>query len=124
MSRNALVWFMASLVSLVPTLTWWLVARSAARGTANIPNAAHWFAPERRAATARYLCRHAAGLAALLSAFLAYNFWLLVRAASRVAQGSPLSMPFFLGGLALFMAVTIGFVVAIHRRLRTQDLPS
>jgi hypothetical protein len=33
-------------------------------------------------------------------------------------------MPFFLCGLALFMAVTIGFVVAIHRRFRTQDLPS
>jgi nitric oxide reductase large subunit len=115
-ARHWLVFFMATLVTLVPTLTWWAVTRAAALGKANIPNASYWFSPGRREQTQRYIGGHAAFLGVLLAAFLGYNFCLLVLANAHGATEARLDMPLFLGGLLLFLAVTVGSVIAIVRR--------
>ena len=115
MSRHAFVWLMGTLVTLVPTLTWWLVARSARRGTANIPNAQYWFGPEHGEGTRQYLSGLASFLGVLLAAFLGYDFWVLVHSTANGSAGATLDMPLFLGGLGVFLALTIGSAVVVQR---------
>lgn len=115
-SRAKLLWLMATLVTLVPTLTWWLTDRAARSGKANIPNASHWFADSRKEATRRYLSGHAAFLSVLLALYLSYNAWLLVRACQVSGQAPSLDMPMFIGGLALFVSLTTGSLVVLYLR--------
>lgn len=116
MSRQALVLAMVALLVLVPPSIPWLTARALRRGRFNIPNAAYWLAPERHAATVRYLERFGAIAGVQAAAYLCFNFWLLVHA--NVAGGGAvhLDTTLFLGGLGACLLVTVGSVIAIHRR--------
>jgi hypothetical protein len=116
MSRHALVLAMATLLVLVPASIPWLTARAVRRGRFNIPNAGYWLAPERLAETARYLERFGALAGIQAAAYLCFNFWLLVRANAAGSTAAHLDTTLFLGGLGTCLLVTVGSVIAIHRR--------
>lgn len=79
----------------------------------NLPNRDHWLAPERRSETLRALARSMAGLGAGTVAFLLFVFELSHRA--NLAPGGRLSSAIW-AGLGLFLALTVVWLVALHRR--------
>jgi uncharacterized membrane protein len=118
MSRRALLALMATLVSVVPLSIWLGAAWAAATGNANIPNAAHWLAPQRQEATSLYLVRYATMLAVVTAVFLGYNFLLLWLANVHGAGAAHLHMPLFLAGLCAYMLFTTGSLVVLVLRFR------
>lgn len=73
----------------------------------NVPHAAYWLAPARRAATIAWLCRRLAALAALVVVFLCYVHLLVVRANTAPVAHLP-SLPFH-AGLGVFFVAMAGW---------------
>jgi uncharacterized membrane protein len=82
----------------------------------NLPNRDYWLAPERRAATVRFLSRQTSLFAWLVVVFLCYTQWLVVRANALTPPS--LDSRAFLGGLALFLVCTLLWIVRLVRRFR------
>ncbi len=82
----------------------------------NLPNREHWLAPERRAETADYLHARSMWFGALLSVFMAYVHWQVVRANAR--QPPELSEPAVLGGLACFLVALGAWLLGTIRHFR------
>jgi uncharacterized membrane protein len=80
----------------------------------NVPNAAYWLTPDRRAGTVDAIRSRMLGFAVALCAFLCYVHWLVVRA--NAAHPVELSGPAIYGGLAVFLVFSIAWAVALHRR--------
>ncbi len=116
MSRGVYLGFMLALVVALPLV----VALSGRLASVlpprlvNLPNKAYWLAPERRAATLKALSQRTGWLAVLLLAFLCFVHWLVVQANASVTKELP-QAPFIVG-LALLLAGTLGWAVALHRR--------
>lgn len=83
------------LVALLPNLLF-----RSAHVRLNLPHREYWLAPERRPETVTFLCRHNARFAFLLTLFLCYVHWLVVRA--NAAAPPRLSSPLLVAGLILF----------------------
>ena len=118
MTRNFYAWFMLAfvvglplLLSLLPNL----VFRSE-KIRINLPNREYWLAPERRRETHDFLCRHNSRFGVLLTLFLCYVHWLVLRA-NAVAPPRLPSMPFIIG-LALFGVLSVVWVAALLVRFR------
>ncbi len=116
MSRTAYLGSMLAVVVVLP-----LVVALAGRLASvlpprwvNLPNKAYWLAPERRGATLEALSRRTGWLALFLLAFLCFVHWLVVQANANATKQLP-QVPFFVG-LALLLAATVGWVIALHRR--------
>lgn len=71
---------MAAAAGLVPFFTWWHQEHAIRNGSAKVPNAGTWLNPEHRQSTERWLSRHAAVFAVCTTLFLAYVYWLVVKA--------------------------------------------
>jgi uncharacterized membrane protein len=82
----------------------------------NLPNRDYWLAPERREATVRFLSRQTLLFAWLLVVFLCYTQWLVVRA--NALTPPTLDSRAFLGGLVLFLACVLFWIVRLIRRFR------
>jgi uncharacterized membrane protein len=82
----------------------------------NLPNRDYWLAPERRAATVRFLSRQMALFAWLLVIFLCYAQWLVVRA--NALSPPTLDSRAFLTGLVLFLACIVLCIGRLVRRFR------
>ena len=85
----------------------------------NLPDRDHWLAPERRAETLAALSARSIGFAALLTVFLCFVHWLVVRA-NRL-QPPRLDESSFIVGLMLFAlaaAVWLALLVMRFRRPR------
>jgi transcriptional regulator with XRE-family HTH domain len=118
MSRDGFVAFM-SVALVLPSLFVPLTVRSALRrGRLNIPNAAYWLAPPRRAATGRWLQAHMAWFTVGLTLFLAYVFWRVAVANEGGAAHAELDTRWMMGGLAVFLGATTAWVTLLARRFR------
>jgi uncharacterized membrane protein len=82
----------------------------------NLPNRDYWLAPERRAATVRFLTRQTSMFAWLVVVFLGYTQWLVVRANTLTPPA--FDSRAFLTGLALFLVCTLFWIVRLLRRFR------
>ena len=82
----------------------------------NLPNVDYWLAPRRRARTVDILRCRMLVFAAGLCLYLCYVHWLVVRA--NTVQPAHLSNVAMYGGLAVFLLIVVGWVVALHRRFR------
>jgi uncharacterized membrane protein len=80
-------------------------------GLVNLPNRDYWLAPERRAATLRFLRNHAQWLATLLLVFLCFVHWLVVEA--NALRPPKLASSWLIIGLVLLTAGTIGWLGAL-----------
>lgn len=114
--RTPFVILMVVIAGGLPPLTWWLQVRQARNSSAKIGNASFWFAPERHAATVRWLSGHAATFSAATAAFISYVFWLVYLANSSL--GTLPALPFF-SGLAVYLVFAVLWVLAMKRRFRT-----
>jgi hypothetical protein len=116
MSRGAYVGVMLGVTLVAPlliALSGQLVSVLPTR-LINLPNRQYWLAPQRRAATVASLSRLSTYFAAALVVFLCFLHWLVIRAnESPVPRLEP--MPMFVG-LALFLAVTVVWLVVLLRR--------
>jgi serine/threonine-protein kinase len=83
----------------------------------NLPNRSYWLAPERRDETVRLLWQQMTIFAALVTLFLCYTQWLVVRANSRTPPS--LDSQSFLVGLVVFLARTFSWVLQLLRRFRS-----
>ncbi len=86
----------------------------------NVPYRDYWLAPERRPATIAFLRRQSRRFGALLTVFLCYAHWLVVRA--NALHPPELSSVWFNAGLAIFLLATLAWVIAMLKRFR--DLPA
>jgi uncharacterized membrane protein len=66
----------------------------------NVPNREYWLVPERRAEAVALVRLYTARLGAMLTVFLCYVHWLVVRA--NATQPPVLSSPWLIAGLAVF----------------------
>jgi hypothetical protein len=82
----------------------------------NIPNRAHWLAPERRDETAAYLLAHACWLGVLMEVFIAAIHYALL--AANAASPPRLSTPLFVALLAGFLGGLGLWIAALYRRFR------
>jgi hypothetical protein len=82
----------------------------------NLPNAAYWLAPERRAATVSFLRAALLWFAVLLVVFLCDAHHLVVRA----NESHPVRLPQagFVGGLVLFLVGLAVWMAAVYARFR------
>ena len=80
----------------------------------NLPNKQYWLAPERRGETLEALESLSLRFAVVLTVFLCFVHWLVVRANS--VQPPALPENWFFAGLAVFGAVTLAWVVNLFRR--------
>lgn len=81
-----------------------------------LPNAAHWLAPEHIAQTRALLVSHAAWFGCLMVAMVSYVHWLEL--AAHRSTPPHLSNQLLLGGLLIFFAVTLGWILALLRAFR------
>lgn len=81
-----------------------------------LPNAAYWLAPERIAKTRALLVAHAVWFGCLLLAMVCYVHWLELAAHRSVPPH--LSNQLVLGGLLIFFAITLGWIMALLRAFR------
>jgi len=119
MTRGQFTGVMCFVLGVLPPLMLWGMTRVLrSHGRLKIPDAAYWLAPSRRAATQRWLRRHFARFCAGLPVFLAWVFWLVAQA-NRGAPARPsLDEGAMLAGLAVFLAATGAWVVALNRHFR------
>jgi len=119
MSRDAFVGLMCFVLGVMPSLALWGMTSVLRRGRRlRIPDAAYWLADSRRAATQRWLRSHFAWFCAGLPIFLAWIFWLVARA-NRGAPAHPtLDNDTMLASLAVFLAATAIWVLALNRHFR------
>lgn len=118
MPRAAYVGFMLVIVALVP-LVLALVPLQVFRNPnarLNLPDPEYWLAPGRRAATIEYLSRQAVRFSTMLLVFLCYAHWLVVRA--NEATPPNLASHWFIGGLVVFLAATLAWVVSLVAHFR------
>lgn len=86
-------------------------------GLINLPNRSYWLAPERRAATLRFVRNHSQWLATLLLVFLCFVHWLVVEA--NTLRPPRLSSSLLIVGSVLLVACAIlwlGALVVHFRR--------
>ena len=84
-----------------------------------LPNRDYWLAPERIAQTRALLVSHGVWFGCLMVAMVCYVHW-LVLAAHRMVPPR-LSNQLVMGGLLVFMAIAIGWVIALLRAFRRPD---
>jgi uncharacterized membrane protein len=82
----------------------------------NVPNRAHWLAPERREATLQFLRMYGLWFATAVALFLAYVHWLVVQA-NRV-HPPVLSSGAMIGGLVAFFVFLVVWLFVLFRRFR------
>ncbi len=82
----------------------------------NVPNRDHWLAPPQREATISYLRRRIAAFGALLTLFLTYVHWLLLRA--NLATPPALANARLIGAVMLFTAAIALSIAALMRHFR------
>ena len=87
-----------------------------------LPNAAYWLAPERIAQTRALLAAHAAWFGCLLVAMVCYVHWLELGAHRSLPPH--LSNQLVLGGLLIFFAITLGWIIALLRVFRLPESAS
>ena len=116
MGRSAYTVFMLAMVVAVPLLiaASSLLVRRLPPQLVNLPNKAHWLAPERRAASLQALGSLGQGFAVSLAVFLCYVHWLVVRA--NALRPPRLDEAWLLAGLAAFGLATLAWLVALYRR--------
>jgi uncharacterized membrane protein len=85
-------------------------------GDMKLPNRDYWLAPERIAQTRALLVAHAVWFGCLMVAMICYMHWLLLIAHRSVPPH--LSNQLVMGGLLIFMAVAVGWVIALLRAFR------
>jgi uncharacterized membrane protein len=81
-----------------------------------LPNRDYWLAPERIAQTRMLLVSHGVWFGCLMVAMVCYMHWLVLTAHRMVPPH--LSNQFVMGGLLVFMAIAIGWVIALLRAFR------
>src|ERR1035437_9211047 len=103
MPRTFYLRFMLVFIVVLPSILAFLPTLSLGSPKArfNLPNKEYWLAPDRRTETIRFLREHMVRVGSLLVVFLSYVHWLVVRANAVVPPS--LSMPWFIGGLAVFV---------------------
>lgn len=84
----------------------------------NIPHREYWLAPERRAETVHDLGARLTWFGGFLLVFLCYVHGLVVLA--NLAQPPSLPGPLLIGGLVVFAAVVLAWVIALRRRFRRE----
>lgn len=116
MPRAIYVGLMLVIVALGPLLLAVLPMRTFRNPSAriNLPHREYWLAPERRASTIDELSRQAVRFSMMLMAFLCYVHWLVVQANQALLPS--LSLPWFVGGLLVFLGATLAWIVALMRR--------
>ena len=123
MSRQFYIWFMLAFVVGIPLLLVVLpnLALRHTRIPFNLPNRDFWLAPDRRQETVEFLCRHNARFGILLTVFLCYVHWLVIRA-NAVAPPT-LSSAMFIVGLTVFALLSIAWLGALLGRFRKVPPP-
>ena len=81
-----------------------------------LPNRDYWLAPERIGQTRALLVAHGVWFGCLMVAMVCYVHWLVLAAHKNVPPH--LSNQWVSGGLLVFMAIAIGWVVALLRAFR------
>jgi uncharacterized membrane protein len=81
-----------------------------------LPNPDYWLAPERIAQTRALLVSHAVWFGCLMVAMVCYMHWLVLAAHRNVPPH--LSNQMVMGGLLVFMAIALGWVIALLRAFR------
>ena len=115
MPRDAYVRFYMILIVLFPLAVVFLPAFSlrGPRARINLPHREYWLAPARRAETVQYLHRQMIHFGSVLTVFLCYVHWLLVRA--NALKPPVLSSSWFIGGLVVLLAsVAVRTIVLIR----------
>lgn len=118
MTREFYTWLMFALVVGMPLLLVYLPAFvfASPRAKINVPNREYWLAPQRRQETVGFLCQHIARFATLLLLLLCYVHWLVIQANAQVPP--KLSSPWFIGGLVVFVILSITWAGALLGRFR------
>jgi len=116
MGRGSYTALMLALVVVVPALvaSSALLVRVLPPQLVNLPNKRYWLSPERRATSLEALASLSLRFAATLAVFLCFVHWLVVRANS--VQPPRLQEPWLYGGLAVFGAATVVWIVTLFRR--------
>ena len=81
-----------------------------------LPNRDYWLAPERIARTRALLVAHGICFGCLMVAMVCYMHWLILIAHRSVPPR--LSNQLVMGGLLVFMAIAVGWVIAVLRAFR------
>lgn len=81
-----------------------------------LPNRDYWLAPERIARTRALLVAHGVCFGCLMVAMVCYMHWLILIAHRSVPPH--LSNQLVMGGLLVFMAIAVGWVIAVLRAFR------
>ena len=81
-----------------------------------LPNRDYWLAPERIAQTRSLLVSHAIWFGCLMVVMVCYVHWLVLAAHRSVPPH--LSNQMVMGGLLVFMAISLGWVIALLRAFR------
>lgn len=121
MSRSTYVAILLVLIVSAPLLLAILPLVAAGKNgmRLNIPNRDYWLAPERRDHTLAFIRRHGQGFAAMVSIFLAYVHWLVVRA--NELQPPRLSSTGIAMGLAVFFLSLAIWLVTLFAHFRRRD---
>jgi len=81
-----------------------------------LPNRDYWLAPERIAQTRSMLVAHGVWFGCLMVAMVCYVHWLELGA--HRSTPPQLSNPMLMGGLVAFMAISVGWILALLRAFR------
>lgn len=85
-------------------------------GDMKLPNRDYWLAPERIAQTRSLLVSHAVWFGCLMVAIVCYMHWLILGAHRSVPPH--LSNQLVMGGLLVFTAIAVGWIIALLRAFR------
>lgn len=118
--RTFMLGFTVGFPFLVTTLMTFAFSKTST--TFNLPNREFWLAPERRAETVRFLVRRAQGFGMLLSVYLCYVHWLVIRANAAVPP--QLSSTRMIVGLVLFALANFIWLSGLWSRFRRVDRAS
>ena len=86
-----------------------------------LPNRDYWLAPERIAQTRSMLAAHGVWFGCLMVAMVCYVHWLELGA--HRSTPPQLSNPMLMGGLVAFMAISVGWILALLRTFRRPREP-
>jgi uncharacterized membrane protein len=103
MSKEGYIQFMLLFAVGIPTLTVCSIsfAMSFASASINIPNKEYWLSVQNRTQTIQFLKSHVAYLGILITSFIAYIHWLLLKANSIQPPQLPNSL--FFVGMSVFL---------------------